>query len=367
MDYNINLTQLQTRKNDLTESRLIAREEHSAVDAGEILLKIERFSLTTNNITYAAYGDSMGYWQFFPTGDDEWGHMPVWGYADVLASGVEGIEPGERFYGYFPMASHIRMLPERVTDRGFYDGTSYRQTLPSAYNQYTRCSWDRYYRPDTEDLQILLKPLFLTSAMLADFLADNDFFGAQRLVFSSASSKTAYAAAVCLADYKGVTCSALTSARNKTFVERLGCYQDVKTYDELEQFTPNRPTLYIDLSGDLELRDRVHGHFGYSLVYSCFVGSTHTTDEANLENGLEPKPQFFFAPVQIRKRNADWGPQRVSDYIGQGLVSFYHFVSQGDRPLMSVVTHNGLASAGELVADLCNGRVPADEGHVVTL
>lgn len=367
MDHKINLTQLQTRKNDLAESRLVTFEDHSAVNAGEILLKIDRFSLTTNNITYAAYGDSMGYWQFFPTGDDEWGHMPVWGYADVMASGVEGIAPGERFYGYFPMASHIRMLPERVTDRGFYDSASYRQALPSAYNQYTRCSWDRYYRPETEDLQILLKPLFLTSAMLADFLADNDFFGAQRLVFSSASSKTAYAAAVCLADRKDVTCSALTSARNISFVERLGCYQEVKTYDQLEQIIPNRPTLYVDLSGDLKLRERVHVHFGYSLAYSCFVGSTHTTDEANLETRLEPKPQFFFAPVQIRKRNADWGPQRVSDYIGQGLVSFYRFVNQGDQPLMTVVTHNGLASAGELVAALCYGRVPAEEGHVVTV
>lgn len=367
MTQKINLTQLQTRKNNLAESRLMTVDENASVVAGEILLKIDRFSLTTNNITYAAYGDSMGYWQFFPTGDDAWGHMPVWGYADVLASGVDGIAPGERFYGYFPMASHIRMRPERVTDRGYYDAASHRQPLPSAYNQYTRCSWDRFYQPETEDLQILLKPLFLTSAMLADFLADNDFFGAQRLVFSSASSKTAYATAVCLAGHPRVTCSALTSARNKPFVERLGCYQEVHTYESLEKLTPNRSTLYVDLSGDLALRERVHAHFGYSLAYSCFVGSTHTTDEANLESRIEPKPEFFFAPVQIRKRNADWGPERVSNYIGQGLVSFYRFVTQGDQPLMSVVTHNGLASAGELVAGLCHGRIAAEEGHVVTV
>jgi hypothetical protein len=58
--------------------------------------------LTTNNITYAAFGDALGYWQFFPTGEAGWGHMPVWGFADVAASQAPGIEPGERFFGFFP-------------------------------------------------------------------------------------------------------------------------------------------------------------------------------------------------------------------------------------------------------------------------
>ena len=85
-------------------------------------MRIDRFALTTNNITYAAFGDAMNYWNFFPTGDAAWGHMPVWGFADVVASTVEVVAVGERFYGYFPIASHLRMQPVRVTARGFYDG-----------------------------------------------------------------------------------------------------------------------------------------------------------------------------------------------------------------------------------------------------
>ena len=43
-------------------------------------LAIVSFALTANNITYAAFGDAMNYWQFFPVpGDDgaAWGCIPV--------------------------------------------------------------------------------------------------------------------------------------------------------------------------------------------------------------------------------------------------------------------------------------------------
>ena len=33
---------------------------------GQARLALEAFSLTANNITYAAFGEAMKYWQFFP-------------------------------------------------------------------------------------------------------------------------------------------------------------------------------------------------------------------------------------------------------------------------------------------------------------
>ena len=115
------LTQLLTCKTDLSASRI----EHGAIsplEEGEALFRIDRVAVTTNNVTYAVMGDAMQYWNFFPTGVDGWGHMPAWGFADVIASKAEGVAVGERFYGYFPIASHIRMQPVRTAARGFYDG-----------------------------------------------------------------------------------------------------------------------------------------------------------------------------------------------------------------------------------------------------
>jgi hypothetical protein len=363
----VTVTRLITHKNALDQSR-IEQEERSLIPTpGEVILKIDRCALTTNNITYAAYGDSMNYWGFFPTGLAEWGHVPAWGFADVVASDVAGINVGERFYGYFPIASHLWMRPERVTERGFYDAAEHRLALTSAYNQYTRCSWDTYYSPETENLQILLKPLFLTSSMLADFLQDNRFFGATRLVFSSASSKTAYGTAVCLENHPGLERVALTSAGNTAFVETLGCYERMATYAQLTTLANDRPTLYVDFSGDLDLRDRVHRQFAGQLVYSCFAGSAQTTDEARLTATEGPQPVFFFAPIQIRKRNAEWGPEGVTQHIGEGLQRFYRQVTAAEKPLLKVVESEGYAAAQSVISKLFHGQVAPMDGHVIRL
>jgi hypothetical protein len=95
----------------------------------------------------------------------------------VIGSTVEGVAEADRFYGYFPMASHLVVQPQRVGDFGFTDGAVHRSALPPVYNGYTRTRTDPAYRPDQEDMQMLFRPLFLTSFFLDDFLVDNDFFG----------------------------------------------------------------------------------------------------------------------------------------------------------------------------------------------
>lgn len=363
------LTRLLTRKNALDHSRIDAQPLAPLAD-GEALLKINKVALTTNNITYAAFGDAMNYWGFFPTGDADYGHMPVWGFADVLASTVEGVAAGERFYGYFPIASHLRVQAERVTPRGFYDGTPHRQALTSAYNQYTRCSQDPAYRAAQEDLQMLLRPLFITSFMLADFLQDNNFFGAQQLVVSSASSKTAFGTAFALEEYagRGVKTVALTSQRHVDFVEGLGCYEQVLAYGELGAADASVPTLYVDFSGSEELRVDVHRHFGNRLVYDCYAGSAQNTDFLRADASLPgPAPQFYFAPVQIKKRNADWGHAVVNQRFNAAQLAFMDRVSDAEQPWLRVQRHAGMASAQGLIADLFHGRADPLAGHVVEM
>jgi hypothetical protein len=358
------LTRLLTDKNALDHTR-IDRAPLAPVGEGEALLRIRRAAVTTNNITYAAFGDAMQYWNFFPTGQDGWGHMPVWGFADVEASAVPGVEAGERFYGYFPIASHLRMKPVRVAERGFYDGAEHRLPLTSAYNQYTRVTADPAYRAADENYQMLVRPLFITSFMLADFLQDNAFFGAKRLVVSSASSKTAYGTAFCLEGRTDIELVALTSPRNKDFVDNLGCYRRAVTYEALDTIAADVPTLYVDFSGDEALRAKVHGHFGTSLVYDCFAGSAQNTHFLR-DLGLPgPEPKFYFAPVQIRKRNADWGHAEVNRKFNEAQLAFIRRVGDPARPWMALREHAGFEAAQTLIADLHAGRIDPAVGHVV--
>ena len=87
-----------------------------------------RFAFTANNITYAETGHSIGYWRFFPA-PEGWGIVPVWGFADVLASRHEAFAPGERIYGFWPMATHATLAPQRVGPASFVDATPHRAAL----------------------------------------------------------------------------------------------------------------------------------------------------------------------------------------------------------------------------------------------
>jgi hypothetical protein len=361
----MNITRLLTAKSALEQSR-IETQPLSGLHEGEALLAIRRVALTTNNITSAAFGEAMQYWNFFPTGQAAWGHMPVWGFADVVGSTVSGVDIGDRFYGYWPIATHLLMQPVRVTERGFYDGSEHRLALTSAYNQYTRCSTDPVYREDDEALQMLLRPLFITSFMLADFLQDNSFFGAARLAVSSASSKTAYGTAFCLqrmGDAPEVI--ALTSPRNRAFVDKLGCYSRSIGYDELERLPTDEKVAYVDFSGDEDLRARVHHHFANSMVYDCYAGSAQNTNFLRDTALPGPAPKFYFAPVQIKKRNADWGAAVVNQRFGDAQREFIRHV--GEAGWLKIAEHDGFDAAQRLIADLCAGRVDPQLGHVVTL
>lgn len=364
------LSQLQNNKADMQQTR-IHTCELPALQAGEALLRISRLALTTNNITYAAFGETphLRYWDFFPTGAAEWFHMPAWGFAEVVESTVEGLATGERFYGYWPIASHLVVQPVRISERGFYDGAEHRLQLTSAYNQYQRISSDAAYRAADEDYQMLLRPLFITSFMLADFLGDNDFFGARQVVISSASSKTAYGTAFCLESNPRVELIGLTSAGNTGFVEQLGCYARAVEYADVERLDPALPTLYVDFSGNRSLRARVHQHFGSALVHDCYAGSAQSHEHIGAAD-LElpgPQPQPYFAPYQIKKRNTDWGPEEVTRKFNQAQLAFIQRVGNAQQPWMQINQHVGLEQTQRLVEALIAGDIDPLAGHAVLL
>jgi len=364
------LSQLQNNKANLEQAR-IHSEAIPEIKEGEALLRICNLALTTNNITYAAFGETphLRYWGFYPTNDQAWFHMPAWGFAEIVETSVEGLHKGERFYGFWPVASHVVMKPVRVSERGFYDGAEHRLELTSAYNQYQRVSTDAAYRAEDENYQMLLRPLFITSFMLADFLQDNDFFGARRIVISSASSKTAYGTAFCLENNPKVELIGLTSSGNTDFVDNLGCYQRAMAYDEVEQLDASVPTLYVDFSGNNELRNRIHAHFNDNLVHSCFAGSSQNHEHLSAADAPAhgPAPQPYFAPYQIKKRNADWGAAEVTRKFNEAQLAFIQRVKNPQQPWMLVNEHVGLEQAKKLVEDLVAGRIDPKEGHAVVL
>ena len=56
--------------------------EPVALAPGDVRLTLERFALTSNNISYALGGDFLDYWGFFPA-ESGWGRLPAMGYGIV--------------------------------------------------------------------------------------------------------------------------------------------------------------------------------------------------------------------------------------------------------------------------------------------
>jgi hypothetical protein len=345
--------------------------EPAALPEGAVRLRVDAFALTSNNITYAAFGDAMNYWNFFPTGDAETGCIPVWGFGDVTESRCEGVAVGERIYGYFPVASDVTLQPARVSDTRFFDGAAHRSELHNAYNEYLRCAADPAYVATREAEQALLRPLFMTSFLIDDFLADNAFFGARSVLLSSASSKTAYGTAFCLAQRRSgpdaVRIIGLTSPANLAFTQGLGCYDEVLTYDAVDTLPADVPTAYVDFSGSVTVRQNVHQRLADSLTYSCSVGGTHWEALGSGKGLPGPRPVLFFAPAQLKKRHTEWGAAVFQQRLAQAWLAFIARVTDASNPWLRVVRGEGEAAVASTYAALLAGRMPAAEGHVLSV
>jgi hypothetical protein len=350
------------RRKDLHDTRFVHGETPEPGE-GEALLRVESFGLTTNNITYAVFGEFMNYWNFFPASDPEWGRLNTWGYAHVEGSGRPDLEEGRRFYGYYPLSSHLLVVPDRVDAKGFNDGAAHRKELPSAYQGYRDVAADPVYSAELEDEQILFWPLFYTSFLIDDFLDEESFFGADTLVFSSASSKTAIIAAYLLAQREGIEITGLTSDGNREFVEGLGIYDSVLGYDDHRQL-PGERAVFVDFAGDGAVRATVHAHYGDRLAHSAAVGMTHWTQMAQGAGELEgPKPVFFFAPDRIRKRGEDWGTAKLDENVAGAWAPFAEW-SSGWLRVERISSEDEIQGT---YLELLDGKVDPQAGTVVEL
>jgi hypothetical protein len=355
------VTDFLVKRGDLRACR-IAESGAQEPETGEALLRVDTFGLTANNITYGVFGETMSYWSFFPAAEG-WGRVPMWGFAEIERSEAGGVEAGMRVYGYLPPSSHLVVRPADADDRGFVDGSPHRAPLPSAYQRYLATATDPFYRDDTEEMQMLLRPLFFTSFLIDDQLDDDDLTGRGPILISSASSKTAIAAAFLLAQRPDVELVALTSARSAAFVEGLGIYDRTVTYDAIDSLERG-PASFVDIAGDAGVRHAVHSHYGDELVHSMAVGVTHWEEFGTGDGELPgPTPVFFFAPDRVVKRSDDWGRAGLETRVADAWHPFCEWTSGW----LEVVRGDGFEAVRDAYLDVLEGRVDPRTAHVLSL
>jgi hypothetical protein len=352
---------VQVKRNAITETRIV-EDAPMALGDGEVRLTIESFSVTANNVTYAVVGDGFGYWNFFP-GEGEWGVVPMWGHAVVAESRHTDIAVGERVYGYLPMAESLDVLPGQVSAGGFTDMAAHRQPMSPIYNQYTRIQADPEHDPAREGERMIFGPLFKTGFLIESFLRGESWFGAEALICTSASSKTAMATASVARDKSPqVKRIGLTSSGNVDFVRKTGFYDLVMAYDQLAQL-PRVASVLVDFAGNAGVIHAVHSALGASLKYSCTVGATHVgagfgQDRAPLPG---PAPVLFFAPHHAVAAIQELGPKGFGEAVA---ASWNRFIGEAGGAV-AIDQRSGLEAAAEAFVVTAEGRADPSVGIVI--
>lgn len=330
---------------------------------GEALLEIEAFSVTANNVTYAVVGEQMRYWDFFPAAEG-WGVVPVWGYARVVASRAESIAVGERVYGYLPMASHLLVQPGNASPGLFRDMAAQRQPMSPVYNQYRRLAADPAHDPAQEDMRMLFEPLFLTSFLLEDSLRRAGWHGADRVVLTSASSKTALGTAYVLRSLSpGVARIGLTGSGNVGFVERTGLYDKVIAYDAIDPCDVAGNAVAIDFAGNTDLLRRLYAALPDRLAYCLRVGATHHDQRTKAGILSDPKPVWFFAPDAATALIGEIGQHGFNDAVAAQWSGFVALAGG----LVTVEEHRDMAGLRDIWQAQVAGETNPDTGHIVRL
>ena len=331
--------------------------------SGQVVMRIERFALTSNNISYALSGDFLDYWGFFPT-EEGWGRLPAMGYGIVTASAHPDIAVGGRYFGFFPVGD-VHIVDAEPSRTGFNDNAPYREKHAMAYR-----SFDKVEPVSTdaqviwnEDAVLIYRGLFLTAYLADDFLADKNFYEATQVIVTSASSKTSLALAHCLKLRPNITSVGLTSTSNKAFVESTGLYNHVISYDDIETLPTNTASVVVDMAGNTLVVGRIHEHFDTQLKYSMSIGATHWDKSASSTNILGPKPQFFFAPGQLVKRGKEWGREVINERLDTALDIFINDA----RTFSTIHYAQGPTEVERVYNALINGTMPPQAGNILSM
>lgn len=356
-------TVLEVRRDDLGETRIVAAE---GADPGrdQVSFKVERFALTANNITYGVLGDMLGYWDFFPApdADDGWGRIPAMGWGEVVASNVDGIDAGGRYYGWYPMAAYCSFEAE-PTDDGLRDVSPHRSEHAPIYRSFVRTDLDPLHEAgeDAEDRHALLRGLFATGYLADEFFATSDYFDAEQAIVLSASSKTAIAYAERAAERGLDALVGITSPRNLEFVEGLGIYSRVLTYGS-ESELGRVPSVLVDMAGNGEVLNRVHELVGGQLGHSMIVGMSHHDAERG-EVDAGPDPEMFFAPSEVKKQTSELGREEYQRRLGEALGEFV----VGSERWLELERSSGPAEAEAAYRRVFEGKLPPSTGSIVSL
>jgi len=251
-------------------------------------------------------------------------------------------------------------MPLVLTAR-FVDASPHRAKLPPRYKQLraNRCRPD--LRPEREDEQMLVRPLFFTSYLI-DVLP-----GRQRALRRryggavEASSKTASALAFQLSRARASR-RRLTSSRSREFAGALGVYDHVVSYEEVGEL-PRERVVYVDMLATPPFATRCTTAYREQLAHSASsvrrttIGWAAPADAAGSASDvlLRARPR----QQALGRLGKGWSGAATRRRLAP--------LSGVDRQLAAGDPWEGSEALEGAYLDLLDGRIDPAKAHVLSL
>lgn len=345
-------------RKDITKTTVL-RDELPALEPDEIRLRVDKVGLSANNLFYAQMGDApfLKFFSVYPLGAEhkELANLPAWGVGTVIESANPAFAEGEQYTGFLHLTNLVQMKAKSTAD-GFKAYGALRDKLNPAYNDFKRIdnmSNNPLFGSDKiSDFALVASPGAVSGFILAELLKLNDFYGANSVVLTSASSKLSLATAMQLRESvdqgRIQSVVGLTSQKNHAFVAQTELFDSVLTMDEtLAASDENGETLahvFIDVAGDAAVFKRNQSAIKKALA----VGGTHGDAEASTftafgpsgflkmfidmiapasikrwaSKTLSPTLEMFFAPTVVQELVARWGQNAFDEKANAALSTF---------------------------------------------
>ncbi len=197
---------------------------------------------------------------------------PIWGRCTVYRSNHPDIKPGSTYYGFWPLAAYSVRQVTNMDSQGLIGY----QDLPYFTGPK---EWLKLIKMDSKDDSHVIEnyEYMKIGITYARELRDFDYFGAKRLVISSASSASGQIIAMCVKeinpDFEVV---GLTSERNADFVKQLSYFDEVYTYEDIKSIPNSNKSMYFDALGWDSVTNDVFNHFTLSRWWIYGEGSDKT-------------------------------------------------------------------------------------------
>jgi hypothetical protein len=310
-------TTLHVRKDRLTEARLVEGEA-AALAPGPGARARRRLRPHRQQRHLRRLRCGMHYWEFYPTHEEGWGIVPVWGFGTVVQSLHPGVAVGERLYGYWPMASSAILQPDRLGERELRRcGAAPAPRCTASYNRYLRSSRD----PSTHRTPRTCRRC---CARCTDVLADRRLPGRQRLL------RGAHGAALQCFEQDGVGHGAAPAATRRHHHDRIhgpgqhgllrkpGLLRTgVLPYADVATLDAATPCVYVDFAGDARFRAQVHERFKRCATAARWGARTSASSEAR----TACRDRALSCSSHRRRRRSgrtDWGAAAFGEKVLAG-------------------------------------------------